>query len=344
MEESNSRVLSLLGGLAIGIVGFQVFRKVLPWIYANVVGPKVFGSSVNLAKMGEWAVVTGSTDGIGKAYAKELARRGLKLVLISRSLDKLNAVAKEIGDKYGVEVRVIDVDFTGGAEIYEKIRQKTNGLDVGVLVNNVGISYSHPEYFLDCYKADPQFLRNIVAANIHSVTHMSALFLPGMIAKRKGVIINLSSTAGVIPNPLLSVYSSTKVRDSCPQDSRFSISLFNTIFPLQAFVNKFSDDLQTEYKEHGILIQSVQPGFVATNMSKIRKASVFAPSPETYVRSALSTLGIATQTAGYLPHALLQLVIHLTEALFGDQFARNVVLKNILGTRKRALRRLAKEQ
>jgi len=55
MEENNSRVLSLLGGLAIGIVGFQVFRKVLPWIYANVVGPKVFGSSVDLSKMGEWA-------------------------------------------------------------------------------------------------------------------------------------------------------------------------------------------------------------------------------------------------------------------------------------------------
>ncbi|KAH8241760.1 hypothetical protein KR038_003202 [Drosophila bunnanda] len=321
MEANNSCVLSLLGGLAIGIVGFQVFRKVLPWIYANVVGPKVFGSSVNLAKMGEWAVVTGSTDGIGKAYAKELARRGLKLVLISRSLDKLNGVAKEISDKYNVDVRVIDVDFTGGAEIYDKINNQIKGLDIGVLVNNVGISYSHPEYFLDCYKADPQFLRNIVSANIHSVTHMTALVLPTMIAKRRGVIINLSSTAGVIPNPLLSVYSSTK-----------------------AFVNKFSDDLQTEYKEQGILIQSVQPGFVATNMSKIRKPTIFAPSPETYVRSALSTLGIAGQTAGYLPHALLQLVIHFTEAVFGEQFARNVVLKNILGTRKRALRRLTKDQ
>jgi len=110
-----------------------------------------------------------------------------------------------------VEVRVIDVDFTGGDEIYDKIREKTTGLNVGVLVNNVGISYGHPEYFLDCYKADPPFLRNIVAANIHSVTHMTALFLPGMISQRRGVIINVSSTAGVIPNPLLSVYSSTKV-------------------------------------------------------------------------------------------------------------------------------------
>ncbi|EDV91962.1 very-long-chain 3-oxoacyl-CoA reductase [Drosophila grimshawi] len=319
--EEYSRTLNILGSIAMGIVGFQICRKVLPWIYVNVLGPKLFGSSVNLSKMGEWAVITGSTDGIGKAYARELARKGMKLVLISRSLEKLNTVAKEIGDEFGVETRVIDVDFTGGLDIYKKIREGTTGLDVGVLVNNVGISYNHPEYFLDLYEADPKFLHNLVAANIHSVTHMTALFMPGMVTKRKGVIINLSSTSGVIPNPLLSVYSGTK-----------------------AFVNKFSDDLYTEYKAYGILIQSVQPGFVATNMSKIRKPSWFAPSPETYVKSALATLGFATQTAGYLPHALLQLVIHFTEAVFGEQFARNEVLKNISATRKRARRRLEKEQ
>lgn len=106
-------------------------------------------------------------------------------------------------------------------------------------------------------------------------------------------------------------------------------------------MNKFSDDLQTEYGKQGIVIQSVQPGFVATNMTKIRKPSVFAPSPETYVKSALATLGNANHTAGYLPHALLQLVIHFTEAVLGEQFARKIVFKNILATRKQALRRKA---
>ncbi|XP_017850856.1 very-long-chain 3-oxoacyl-CoA reductase isoform X2 [Drosophila busckii] len=256
--EDNARLLSLLGSIAIGILGFQFCRKVLPWIYSNIVGPKLMGSSIKLDALGKWAVVTGSTDGIGKAYARQLARKGLNLVLISRSLEKLTLVAKEIRDEFSVEVRIIDVDFTGSEQIYERIRNETAGLDVGVLVNNVGISYNHPEYFVDCCNNDPQFLRNIVSANVHSVTHMTAIYLPGMVVKRKGLIINISSTAGVIPNPLLCVYSATK-----------------------AFVNKFSDDLQTEYKQHGIIIQSVQPGFVATNMSKIRKPTLFAPSPDT---------------------------------------------------------------
>lgn len=168
----------------------------------------------------------------------------MNIVLISRSLDKLQAVAREIGknkvlyllkmnvysltvlnvlkisntiyvhfigEEFGVKTKVIDVDFTHGAQIYDKIRPELEKLDIGVLVNNVGISYDYPEYFVELIKAKPKFMRDIVEANIHSVLHMTSLVLPEMVNKKKGIIINISSTAGVIPNPLLTIYSATKV-------------------------------------------------------------------------------------------------------------------------------------
>lgn len=103
------------------------------------------------------------------------------------------------------------MDFTQGGQIYDKIRQQLEGLEIGVLVNNVGISYDHPEYFVELTQEKPNFMRDIVEANINSVTHMTSLVLPAMASRKKGVIINISSTAGVIPNPLLSIYSATKV-------------------------------------------------------------------------------------------------------------------------------------
>ncbi|XP_049559126.1 very-long-chain 3-oxoacyl-CoA reductase-A-like isoform X6 [Orcinus orca] len=96
-------------------------------------------------------VVTGATNGISKAYAHELAGRGLNIVLISRDLSKLEHEAKAIERLHGKSTRVIQVDFTGGLEIYEAIAAGLKDLEIGVLINSVGKQYAPGlRKLLDC--------------------------------------------------------------------------------------------------------------------------------------------------------------------------------------------------
>ncbi|GLD61557.1 very-long-chain 3-oxoacyl-CoA reductase-A-like protein [Lates japonicus] len=231
-------------------------------------------------KLGKWAVVTGATDGIGKSYAEELARRGFAMMLISRSQDKLDDVAKSLEEQYKVETRTIAVDF-GKTDIYSKIEAGLTGLEIGVLVNNVGVSYPYPEYYLHIPDLD-NFITNMINVNMTSVCQMTRLVLPRMAERSKGVILNISSASGMYPVPLLTVYSATK-----------------------AFVDFFSRGLQEEYRRQGIIIQSVLPFFVATKMTRIRKPTLDKPTPERYVAAELTTVGLQSQTNGYFPHAVM---------------------------------------
>ncbi|XP_036924941.1 very-long-chain 3-oxoacyl-CoA reductase [Sturnira hondurensis] len=236
--------------------------------------------------LGEWAVVTGGTDGIGKSYAQELAKHGMKIVLISRSQDKLQQVSNEIKEKFKVETRTIAVDFAS-EDIYDKIKASLAGLNVGVLVNNVGVSYEYPEYFLEIPDLD-KTIKKLITVNVLSVCKMTQLVLPGMVERSKGVILNISSASGMVPIPLLTIYSASK-----------------------AFVDFFSQCLHEEYRSKGIFVQSVLPFFVATKLAKIRKTTLQTPSPETYVKLALKTVGLKSRTNGYPIHSLIISIISL---------------------------------
>uniref|UniRef100_A0A5F9DGG8 17beta-estradiol 17-dehydrogenase n=1 Tax=Oryctolagus cuniculus TaxID=9986 RepID=A0A5F9DGG8_RABIT len=185
--------------------------------------------SAFLQSMGQWAVVTGAGDGIGKAYSLQLAKHGLNVVLISRTLEKLQAVATEIDRATGRSVRIIQADFTKD-DIYETIKEELQGLEIGILVNNVGMLPSLlPRRFLNT----PDEIQGLIHCNITSVVKMTQLILKHMGSRRRGLILNISSGAALFPWPLYSLYSASK-----------------------AFVCTFSKALQAEYKEKGVIIQA----------------------------------------------------------------------------------------
>ncbi|KAI4464323.1 hypothetical protein MML48_3g00009155 [Holotrichia oblita] len=307
---------TFLAYVCITVVLFQLSRFLLAGLYNHFLTIRLGIKFVDFKYLGKWAVVTGCTDGIGKAFAEILAEEGMSIYLISRSQDKLDELAKSISAKYKVDTKTLAIDFSQGDEIYSLIEKHLAELDIGVLVNNVGLSYSYPEYFLNVENRDALF-KDIIRINCVAVVDMCKIVLPGMVERKRGAIINVSSLAAKIPHPLLSVYSASK-----------------------AFVDKFSVDLGLEYESSGITIQSLLPGYVATKMSKIRGESLMAPSPKTFVMNAIRTLGVHGRTTGYFPHTVMDYLMNTITPQLVNMF----VLNALLSLRKRAIKQKNKAQ
>jgi len=277
------------------------------------------------AKKGSWAVVTGASDGIGREFALQLAKAGFNILLVARNDEKLSAVATEIHTQYGpnVSTKICLIDFSKHSEAaYEHLAKDCEGLDIGVLVNNVGKSHSMPADFVDTPK---QEIEDILMININGTVRATYVILPGMVQRKRGLIINVGSFAGAVPAPMLATYSGTK-----------------------AFLSTFTDALAEEVKQHNITAVHVNTYFVVSKLSKIRKPSMLIPTASTYVQSVLSKIGLSCGAAytgrphtstPYWSHALMDYLMSLVSKDFLIRNGHNMQ-KSI---RVRALKKLARE-
>ncbi|KAK1683888.1 hypothetical protein QYE76_044736 [Lolium multiflorum] len=283
------------------IVAARSAARLALWLYAAFLRP----AKPLRARYGAWAVVTGATDGIGRALALELAAAGLGVVLVGRSPDKLAAVAAEVGARRpDAQTRTFVIDFAadGLAANVAALAESIRGLDVGVLVNNAGLCYPYARYF---HEVDEALARDLIRLNVEAVTRVTHAVLSGMVQRKRGAIVNIGSGAATImPSaPLYTVYAATK-----------------------AYVDQFSKSLHVEYKNKGIDVQCQAPMYVATKMASIRKASLFAPSPETYAHAAVRYIGYEPRCTPHWAHTLLWFLFSVVPEPLADRYLLGTTL------------------
>jgi short-subunit dehydrogenase len=278
--------------------------------------------TLNLRKAyGDWVVITGATDGIGLEYAREFARRGHSLILVGRNESKLERVKSELSKHLTPNQLVtIVADFSSaGTEEYQQIADQIRGQErnIGILVNNAGVMYESPNRFLD--QSEDMTMQH-VKVNMSGVLMMTRAVLPGMISRRRGLVINMSSIAGYKPLPLMGVYSASK-----------------------KFVEYFSQTLEYEYgKSHNIHVQTLTPSYISTKMTKwsnmLQKPGIVTPDAATFAKSAIATIGRTNNTTGYWSHGIQWFLYEWFTPDWLFSFSSWHVLRGIDSSKSKALK------
>ncbi len=188
---------------------------------------------------GKTALVTGASSGIGTAFVQALAARGMNVVLSGRSEEKLVTLAGAVAEQHQVQTYVLPVDLSQPDAVTKVSNQIAEWkLPIHLLVNNAGfMTHGHFE------KLDPAMEQAEITVNVSSVVGLTRAFLPGMLERQEGGVINVASVAGFQPVPYLSTYSATK-----------------------AFVISFSVALWEECRTRNVVVMGLCPGTTATEL------------------------------------------------------------------------------
>lgn len=228
---------------------------------------------------GSWVFVTGATDGIGKGLALDFAKRGFNIILVSRTLSKLEDVAKEIkaASQHNIQVKVIEFDFTiltTEADYRKAFSDVVNKDDVSIIVNNVG--YTEIKKF---DKLSGKSVQDIINLNVTPQAIISQLFIPKLLTRKsRSAIINLSSFASQIQAVGFIEYNAVKT-----------------------FNNHHSLLMSEELKEN-VDVLSVRPMWVATPLAKKTANWYHTITTEMLSNSVLNQLGHDNESFGHFIH------------------------------------------
>ena len=220
------------------------------------------------ARYGPWAIVAGASEGLGAAYAKELAARGLNLVLVARRAELLQSLASNLSTKYNAETKIIPLDLSA-ADAVEQIAENTKDVEVGLLVYNAAFSAIGP--FLE--RPIEDHLKEI-NTNAFTPLKLIYLFAEHMLARGRGGIVLMSSLSAFQGSAYISTYAATKA--------------FNIVL---------AEGLWEEWRERGVEVLVCvsgavkTPNYVASEPEQTGGLGDMTMNPDQVVREALNALG-----------------------------------------------------
>lgn len=204
----------------------------------TIQGSKVLQQSVQ----GKWALVTGASAGIGLALAEQLAASGANLVLTARRSVRLETLADKLRGEHGIEVRTITADLAEPSAPQQLLAAtEESGLAIDLLINNAGFGYSG-----EFVNGDAAWQRQMVDVNCAAVVHLTRLFLPRMIERRRGYVMIVASTASYQPVAYMSTYAATK-----------------------AFDRFLAEALAHEVAEYGVKVSALCPGPTESEFNQV---------------------------------------------------------------------------